>query len=229
MVGRMSTDTALAAVSEELDGRRRRSLDSRGRVVAALLDLVREGDVAPSAERVAARATVGPRTVFRHFNDKEGLYREMACAIESELAASLAVRVAGAGWRERLIGAIGKRAALYEAVAPFKRAADAHRHRSAFLAAAHARIVAMARRGLEDVAPLLVREDAALFEILDLLMSFETWSRLRQEQGLSVAAARESLERAVRAMIAAVGEPAVSPSPLAREGGRRPDEAALSD
>ena len=222
----MSTDTALAEVSEELDGRRRRSLDSRGRVVAALLDLVREGEVAPSADQVAARAGVGLRTVFRHFNDKEGLYREMACAIENELAASLAVKVSGAGWRERLTGVIGKRANLYEAIAPFKRAADAHRHKSAFLAAAHARIVAMARRGLEDVAPPLVREDAPLFEMLDLLLSFETWSRLRQEQGLSVDEARATLQRAVRAMIAAVGE---SPSPLAREGGRRPDEGALSD
>ncbi len=222
----MATGTALAGANDESDGRRRRSLDSRGRVVAALLDLVREGDVAPSAERVAARASVGLRTVFRHFNDKEGLYREMASAIESGLAASLAARVTGADWRERLFGAIGKRAVLYEEIAPFKRAADAHRHRSAFLAAAHARIVAMARRGLEDVVPPWVREDAALFEMLDLLMSFETWSRLRQEQGLNVDKARASLERAVRAMIAAVGE---SPSPLAREGGRRPDEGALLD
>ena len=227
MVARMTTGTVFAGASEELDGRRRRSLDSRGRVVAALLDLVREGEVAPSAERVAARAGVGLRTVFRHFNDMDGLYREMAFAIESELAASLAVRITGADWRERLIAVIGKRATLYEEIAPFKRAADAHRHRSAFLAAAHARIVAMARRGLDGVAPPVVRGDAPLFEILDLLLSFETWSRLRQEQGLSVDDARESLERAVCAMIAAVGEPSLSPSPLAREGGRRPDEGAL--
>ncbi len=227
MVARMTTGTAFAGASEELDGRRRRSLDSRGRVVAALLDLVREGEVAPSAERVAARAGVGLRTVFRHFNDMDGLYREMACAIESELAASLAVRITGADWRARLIGVIGKRAALYEEIAPFKRAADAHRHKSAFLAAAHARIVAMARRGLEGVVPPVVRGDAPLFEMFDLLLSFETWSRLRQEQGLSVDEACESLERAVCSMIATVGEPNLSLSPLAEKGGRRPDEGTL--
>ena len=83
--------------------------------------------MAPSAERVAARAHVGLRTVFRHFNDMEGLYREMASAIENELAVPLAAMLAGADWRGRLIGLIGKRAALYEKIAPFKRAADAHR------------------------------------------------------------------------------------------------------
>ena len=121
----MSTDTALARPGEELDGRRRRSLDSRGRVVAALLDLVREGAVAPSAERVAA----------------------------------------------------------------------------------HARIAAMARRGLEDVVPSVVRDDTAMFEMLDLLLSYETWSRLRQEQGLNVDRACEYLTLAVCRMIGAVHEP----------------------
>ena len=202
----MSRDTAFASATEELDGRRRRSLDSRGRVVAALLDLVREGDVAPSAERVAARANVGPRTVFRHFNDMDGLYREMSSAIESELAGVLTATLDGVDWRGRLLGLIRKRATVYEKIAPFKRAADAHRHRSTFLAAAHARMVAIARLTLEGVVPRAVREDAALFEMLDLLLSYETWSRLRQEQGLSVGGACDAIGRAIRLMIAAVDE-----------------------
>ncbi|WP_415427269.1 TetR/AcrR family transcriptional regulator, partial [Staphylococcus borealis] len=69
------------------DGRRRRSQDSRARIVQAMLDLVREGDVSPSAELVAARADVGLRTVFRHFSDLDSLYREMSAVISSELMA----------------------------------------------------------------------------------------------------------------------------------------------
>jgi AcrR family transcriptional regulator len=203
----MGTDTAVARSREEPDGRRRRSLDSRGRVVAALLDLVREGDMAPSAERVAARAHVGMRTVFRHFNDMDRLYREMSWAIESELAGMLAATVAGDDLGERLVGLIRRRADIYERIAPFKRAADAHRHKSAFLAAAHTRIVATARRTLEDIVPPAVRRESALFEGLDLLLSYEAWSRLRQEQGLSVDAAREAMELAVRGMIASVPAP----------------------
>jgi len=44
--------------------------------------------------------------------------------------------------------------------------------------------------------------DAAKLEILDLLLSFESWSRLRREQGLSVARARETLEAAIRRLVA---------------------------
>lgn len=43
-----------------------------------MLELVREGDISPSAELVAARADVGLRTVFRHFKDLDSLYREMS-------------------------------------------------------------------------------------------------------------------------------------------------------
>ena len=34
------------------------------------------------------------------------------------------------------------------------------------------------------MVPQAIRDDAALFEMLDLLMSFETWSRLRAGTGL---------------------------------------------
>jgi AcrR family transcriptional regulator len=60
-----------------IDGRRLRTAESRRRVVAALLDCVRDGDFDPSAEVVASRAGVGLRTVFRLFTDKEGLFRQM--------------------------------------------------------------------------------------------------------------------------------------------------------
>lgn len=43
--------------------------------------------------------------------------------------------------------------------------------------------------------------DRLTLEILDLLLSFEAWSRLRREQGLSPARAREALTAAVRTLI----------------------------
>ncbi len=57
------------------DGRRRRGLDNRGRIIAAMLEIIRRGETA-SAEQVAAQADVGLRTVFRHFQDMDSLYRE---------------------------------------------------------------------------------------------------------------------------------------------------------
>ena len=67
------------------DGRRERSRSSRSKIVAAMLDLVGKGDVAPSAARVAEVAGVGLRSVFRHFDDMDELYREMGGVIEAQV------------------------------------------------------------------------------------------------------------------------------------------------
>ena len=67
---------AMQEVSETaLDGRAARALRTRNRVVDALLDLVDEGDLRPSAADVARRAGVSLRSVFQHFDDLETLFR----------------------------------------------------------------------------------------------------------------------------------------------------------
>ena len=72
-------------ITTTTDGRKLRSQDSKRRIVAAMLELVREGRIAPTAEEVANRAEVGLRTVFRRFKDMESLYAEMAVAIDSKI------------------------------------------------------------------------------------------------------------------------------------------------
>lgn len=185
-----------------LDGRRRRGQDNRARIVAAMIDLVREGQVQPSAEQVAGRADVGLRTVFRHFQDMDSLYREMSATIERELRAIVERPFQAAGFPERLFELIARRAEGFERIAPFRRAADAVRHRSRFLAG-DAHRLAETMRGLlvAELPPALAR-DAARVEALDLLMSFEAWSRLRGEQGLDPARARAVVEAAVARLVA---------------------------
>jgi len=70
---------------ERLDGRLTRSRVSRANIVAAILALVGNGKVNPSAARVAERAEVGLRSVFRHFDDKDALYRQMGDVIEARV------------------------------------------------------------------------------------------------------------------------------------------------
>jgi AcrR family transcriptional regulator len=179
--------------SPEMDGRRRRGQDSRDRIVSAMLDLVREGEVTPGAERVAIRADVGLRTVFRHFRDMDSLYAEMSRTIEGELS-DLATRPLGSQEETaRLSEIISRRAEAYERIFPFKHASIAHRHRSDFLARGHAHMVSNLRQALAKDLPVACAEPGRL-EALDLLLSFEAWSRLRREQGLT----REAAETIVR-------------------------------
>lgn len=187
----------------EMDGRRRRGQDSRDRIVAAMLDLMREGEAAPGAERVAARAEVGLRTVFRHFRDMDSLYSEMSRAIEGELADLLARPLAGKDEATRLAEIVARRAEVFERIFPFKHASGFHRHRSAFLARGHARMVASLRQALARDLPA-ASSDSLRLEALDLLLGFESWSRLRLEQGLERQAAEAVILGAARAVLKAV-------------------------
>ncbi len=184
------------------DGRRRRGQDNRASIVSALLELVAAGDVSPSAEQVAARAQVGLRTVFRHFKDMDSLYAEMSAAISAKFLAVVDQPFAATDWRGRVIELVGRRAGVFETIAPYRRATEAFRHRSAFLDAGALAMAGTLREILKRELPAEVASDDIRLETLDLLLSYETWSRLRREQGLSPARAQGVLEGAVAALIA---------------------------
>ena len=61
--------------------------------------------------------------------------------------------------------------------------------------------MATLREILKRHLPPEIIADSVKLEALDLLLSFESWSRLRREQGLSAARAREILEAAVGRII----------------------------
>lgn len=184
------------------DGRRRRGQDSRDRIVQAMLDLVREGHVSPSAELVAARADVGLRTVFRHFKDLESLYREMSAVIEGELLALADTPFKGATWRERVLELVERRGWAYERIGPFKRASEAHRHQSPALALDNAKLVGVGREILRRELPAEMARDPVRFEAIDLLLSFDAWHRLRRDQELSPSRATEVLRAMIEGLLA---------------------------
>jgi hypothetical protein len=167
-----------------LDGRRRRAEASRERIVAAMIELVREGHTTPPAEAVAERAGVGLRTVFRLFKDMDGLYRVMQDMMLRRLAPLAAAPITGETWREQLRALIQRRARLFEELMPMQLAGDAHRTRSPFLQKEHAQFVRMQRDIALALLPADVLADEMLVEMLDLAMSFDSWRRLRIDQGL---------------------------------------------
>jgi AcrR family transcriptional regulator len=191
----------VASIEADPDGRRRRSQDSRARIVTAMLELVRAGEISPPAELVASRASVGLRTVFRHFNDMDSLYREMSEVIAAELKAVADAPFKATVPRARVLELVRRRAVGFEKVAPFMRASAAYRRRSNILEADNAQLAGALRDILRRVAPPEVVSDRPRFEALDLLLSFETWDRLRRQQKLSAEAAIEALEFAVARLL----------------------------
>ncbi len=187
-------------MSEVVDGRIRRGTENRKRIQNAFLELVRAGNHSPTAELVAETAGVGLRSVFRHFDDMEGLYREIGEAIEREVEPIWNVPFRTTRWQERLGEMISRRAAVFERIAPFRVASLLHRHESPFLDQRQMRFAAEQRALLEAVLPAAIRSDAARLEALDLALSADAWFRLRREQNLDVAQAQAVVARIVTAL-----------------------------
>ncbi len=190
----VESDTDLPA-----DGRRRRGEDNRARIVAAMLEIVKDGELIPNAEQVAARADVGLRTVFRHFSDMDGLFSEMSEVISVEVRAVSDSPFVATDWRGRVLELVARRAGVFEKISPYRRASDALRHRSKFLGSETNRLVVALREILERVVGDAL--DRPTLEALDLLLSFEAWSRLRREQNLSPEDAQNVLSGTVQRLI----------------------------
>lgn len=176
------TRTSPAIVS---DGRRARSRSSRAKIVSAMLDLVAGGDVSPSAARVAEVAGVGLRSVFRHFRDMDGLYREMAEAIESQILPILMRPPEGATWQQRLFDIADRRAAIFETIMPYRISANVRRFESAFLMEGYRRQLRLETEALAAYLPQAVHADAEGARGLNVILSFNTWRLLRHDQNLA--------------------------------------------
>ena len=185
----------------QTDGRLRRSERSREVIVEAMVELVGEGVLEPTAEQVAERAEVGLRSVFRHFSDMEGLYSAMDTRLEARVIPLLDAEPRTGPLAERVGRLVAQRAEVFEAIAPYKRAEILKRWRSEFLRSRHAGMVRRLRADLRRWLPEIAEAPAELADALELATSFEAWDRLRSEQRLGRGRATAVVERAVLALL----------------------------
>ena len=171
----------------ESDGRRQRSNRSRDQIVRAMIELVRAGEMQPAAARVAEKANVGLRTVFRHFEEMETLNREISAIVDKEILPIVEKPFLGKTWRDQLEELLQRRADIYERIMPLKIAGSLQRFRSPFLMKDYNRFWRMEREGLKRVLPPKIVNDAVLFSGIEMATGFQAWRRLRHDQGLSPA------------------------------------------
>src|SRR6201992_1540433 len=108
-----------ARTADELDGRKHRSQKSQTLIVNAMLELVAQGHLEPSADQIAEIAKVGRRSVFRHFKDMDSLYREIISSISASLAAVPEQPSQAQEWRGRVLELVDRRAVVFEKLKPF--------------------------------------------------------------------------------------------------------------
>ena len=196
--------------SEPADGRAARSHRSRRAIVDAMRALHAEGDLRPTAPRVAERAEVSLRTVWQQFADMETLLVE-ANQRDNEIVRSLMQQIdPDQPLAVRVTEFTGQRARILEQMTPSWRAARLYEPFSAELARNKARTLAMARTNLETVfAPELAEltgvKRQQLADGLHAVSIWSFWESLRTELSLAPGPAEELLRATFSALLAEVG------------------------
>ena len=182
----MSTVTPLS------DGRNRRRDRNRDAVVTALLELYREGRLGPSAEEIAERAGISVRSLFRYFDDIDALVRA-AIARQQEHLAPLFVRDTAPDQPldERIDRFVAGRLRLLQGMGEVGRVARALAARQPLILAELARVRHTLREQLTDVfdpeiAVLSPTERRAVVAAADVVVSWEAFDLMHNDQGLPV-------------------------------------------
>jgi AcrR family transcriptional regulator len=160
-----------------------------------MLDLVGHGDVAPSAARVAEVAGVGLRSVFRHFDDMDELYREMGDVIEARVMPIILQAPSGATWKEKLFDIADRRAQVFETILPYRISANLKRFQSPYLMQDYRRMLRLESETIEAHLPPAVKDDVVAARGLNVILSFQTWRLLRHDQDLPVDDAKAVVRR----------------------------------
>jgi AcrR family transcriptional regulator len=191
-----------ASAHVETDGRRRRGNTSRAQIVEAMLKLVRDGNVAPGAARVAELAGVSLRTVFRHFEEMDSLYKEMSETVQARVLPALFRPYTAEAWRDRLAELLERRIEVFEFIMPIKIAGELRRFQSEYIARDAEQHLELERMSMEAVVPKTVADDFPLRNALLAATGFQAWRILRQDLDLTVDDARAAMLRAVDALLA---------------------------
>jgi AcrR family transcriptional regulator len=193
-----------------VDGRTARGQRTRSAVVDALLALQEEGDLEPTAQRVAARAGVALRTVFGHFSDMETLWAQAGERELAKISALADVPTGDLPLDERVERFSASRARVLEAVLPVLRAARLREHTSAalrrnreiFAAAGDAEVAGVFAT---ELAALDEAERSAVLAAFHVVAGGQAWELLRCHRGLDPDQAADVLRRSVRRIVPTSG------------------------
>lgn len=183
---------------EEVDGRKRRTLRNRDRVIEAALRLAERGNPMPSADELAAAAGIGRRSLFRLFGDMDGVFAEIHARLRARLHPPLATSLDEPDPRRRVELMVERRTRLFEELLPYMKASDM-RARSPFLRAERAWVDTQLRTMLELQLADWLKAEPWRIDALDAMLSLDMWQRMRHAQGMS---ARKSADIMLRSALA---------------------------
>lgn len=190
-----------------LDGRTARRERNRDAVLDAVVELVAELGRVPTAAEAAERSGVSLRSVYRYFDDLDGLALAATARYVSQVDHLFEPDHPGVGpLHDRIARFVDSRLRVHDVIAPVTRVVLARLATSPVLAAHVARrraagaahIPAMFPTELDAFPPDVADEVVAA---IDTLTQFESLEHLTVRRSLSTEQARSVLERSVAALL----------------------------
>jgi len=197
--------------ANSVDGRTAKGLriraEMRERILAAYMSLMQQGVPTPTAREIAKRAKLSVRVIFKHFTDLT-LLRQVAIERIPALSRTFFSDGPRANMSadEGLRNFIGRQTAMFEVVAPFRRAASMVEYNDPFVAAVmrqvrEAAVTDIANAIGPELKGLRGAQRRELLMILHTLCAWPSWEALRSHHGLPVPAARRIMTRAASAIL----------------------------
>ena len=188
------------------DGRTVRAERTRQALVDALFGLLDEGELRPTAERIAARAGVSERSVFQHFPDREALFEAVARQQYERVFSALEPVDLSLSLPARLDAFVVQRARFLEESSSVRRAALLLEHESEVVAgwleswrrAAATEVERVFRRELDEHQR---GERIVLLGALVSAASGPVWEGYRLHQRMSGERARAAMRLTLAALL----------------------------
>jgi AcrR family transcriptional regulator len=170
------------------DGRNRRAVETRRKVIAAAKAMIAETSTAPTVVAVARRADVSVRSVFQHFGDVESLFVTVMDAIRQDIV----VPPPGSNSRPlavRITSVVQNLAEIFDKIVPLRVAAGQFAGHPALIERGLASKQELRAATFEAFAPEFgVLSEPAREELADAIgaaLSLDAWVVLRRRDGLS--------------------------------------------
>jgi AcrR family transcriptional regulator len=193
------------------DGRRARRERNRDAVVDALLELFRDGNLAPSSDEIAERAGLSPRSLFRYFDDVDDLCRTAISRQHERVGSVIALTVRpDMSLSDCVTAVVEQRVQLFDAMGAVGQVLRIRAPFQPLVAAELSRARRLLRGQLEqafaaELAALSTASATAVLAAADALCSFESYRLMRDDQGLSRAATTRVLVEALHRLLTSAG------------------------
>lgn len=192
-----------------VDGRAARAEKTRQAIVDALLGLLEEGELQPTATRIAERAGISLRLIYHHFGDLESLFRATTIRQGERLADMSEPIDRTLPFPERLDAFCNQRSRLLEWITPVRRAALLHEPFSPELRRARDAMMRASETQIAELfGPELDRSDeparSELLNSICTLAGWNAWEAMRT-RGLSESEAHASMHRGLAVLLGEQG------------------------